>query len=76
MNSDHLLDEALDTPFAFDTFIDIDSNGGNIGRFTWTNQSTFCAYTIDILKGQHYEVPGAFGFIATLQDWWQWLLGP
>jgi hypothetical protein len=73
---EHLVDEAADTPFMFDTFIDVDSNGGNVGRFTWTNQSTFRSYTMELLRGQHYEVPGSFGFIGTLGDWWLWLLGP
>lgn len=69
--------------FVYDDFIRVTSNGGNIGRLFWCNASHFTIETGRTWPlfpwSEGYEIdttilPGSCAFIATVGDFWAWII--
>jgi hypothetical protein len=70
--------EDWETPFIPEDTIKIDSNGGNIGRFYWSNQVTFSIEQWghnNFYEATVYELPGISAFLWSEFDWVGWLMG-
>lgn len=77
--------------FEYEDFIRITSQGGNIGRFFWANQNQFTIEVwendsdpwdpdapLTHLPNESVtsELPGSAALVATLGDWWAWVMFP
>lgn len=65
-------------PFIPEDTLKIDSNGGNIGRFYWSNQVTFSIEQWghnNFYEATVYELPGVSVFLWSEFDRVGWLMG-
>lgn len=78
LNCVTLMTETWETPFIPENTIKINSNGGNIGRFYWSNQATFSIEQWghnNFYEATVYELPGISAFLWSEFDWVGWLMG-